>query len=67
MKRQTGIRVKLSLFIPYDKTDLEGMGRAIEASKTLRTREGLTNLAGLPSVEIESSSAESTSRETKAA
>lgn len=66
MSRQSGIRVKLSLFIPYKDGDLDELSAAIAASKKLRTREGLIQLADLPSVEIEESSAKDTSREVAA-
>lgn len=67
MPRQSGIRVDLTLFIPFKQGDLDEMSAAIAASKKLRTKEGLTALAELPTVEIEESSAKSTSREAAAA
>jgi hypothetical protein len=66
MKRQSGIRVRLTLFIPYAADDLDALSEAIAASKRLRTREGLAGLAELPDVEIEESSAKDTSREVAA-
>ena len=63
MKRQSGIRVKLSLWLPYAEDDLDAKVTAITASKKLRTREGLAALAELKEVEIEESSAKDTSRE----
>jgi hypothetical protein len=63
MKRQTGIRVKLSLWLPYAADDLDAKVTAINASKKLRTREGLAELCDLSVVEIETSEAKDTSRE----
>jgi hypothetical protein len=61
--RQTGIRVKLSLWISYPADDLAALVAAIAASAKLLTREGLAKLAELPDVEIEESSAKNTTRE----
>lgn len=67
MSRQSGIRVKLSLFIPYKEGDLDGLSDAIGASKRLRDKAGLAQLSEMPNVEIEESSAKDTSREVAAA
>ena len=65
MTRQHGIRVKLSLFIPYRENDLDALSAAISASNKLRTAAGLASLAELAHVEIEEASAKNTSREVR--
>ena len=61
--RQHGIRLKLQLWIPYAPGDLDAKVAAIQAAKRLQTREGLSALAELKDVEIETAEARDTSRE----
>jgi len=66
-KRQTGIRVELSLYIPYDPRDMKGAGAAIALAEKLKTREGLAEAKNMQDVEIESASARQITRDAPAA
>lgn len=61
MARQKGIRVKLSVFIPYTN-GLDSIIEAATAAKTLGTKEGLAGLSKVESAEIENFEAKEISR-----
>ena len=41
----TGMLVKLTLFIPFARGDLDGMAKAVESAKSLTTKDGLSKIA----------------------
>lgn len=61
-KNQHGFRIKITAFLPYDKTKPATIGAAAEAVKNLSTPEGIEALTKVAGLVIESHGAQTGTR-----